>query len=200
MPDFYFRGSIQKFWSVIYAEYMLHTSIDGREPFEFSDPNPKKTSLAEYIPAYYDFIRLEFWEPEHRAVVVSVTASPVLDAEMANLDVNIYVSALEKYGDTAVSNWEKLQHFLEEKGLLVNPHRALLATPPSLPRPETGAGLTTQFDLRQREIVAGRKHTLKKIAEETGFSYLYVRQLHSRYLKSRGLAKPKRTNKRTNKN
>ena len=207
MPDFYFRGTLAQYWKAIYAEYQRLFLLYGREPFEFTSPNPKTSPLAEYAPNYSDFVEILFWEAEHRDFIVRVKADTVLDAELVNLYVDIYVEPLKKSGESAYASWLEIQTAWLVKGWLINPAvyiaeiGQLEIRPEQLPKPKTGADLTVYFDRHHQKKKTGQKYTLKQVAEETGFEYIYVRQLHSKYLKERGLAKPeKRTNKKTNKN
>ncbi len=201
MPDFYFRGPLTQYWNVIYAEYQRLFLVDGREPFEFTSPDPKTSPLAEYAPKHYDFVEILFWEAEHRDWIVSVKADSVLDSDLVNLYVNIDVDPLKMYGKSSLSTWKAVQASLEQQGLLIHPTAHLVAQSPKPPKPQSGADLKVFFDRHHQKKAAGQKSTIKQIAEEAGFGYAYVRQLHSQYLEEQGLAKPKkRSHKKTNKN
>ncbi len=201
MPDFYFRGTLVQYWIWIYAEYQRLFLVYGKEPFEFISPDPKTSPLAQYAPKHSDFVEIRFWEAEHRDLIVRVKANSVLDSDLVNLYVDIYVEPLKKYGESNLSTWKAVQASLEQQGLLIRPTAHLVAKPQEPPKPKTGAELTPLFERHHQKKAAGQKYTLKQIAEETGFTYRYVRQLHSRFLKERKLEEMrKRTNKRTNKN
>lgn len=121
MPDFYFRGTLAQYWKAIYAEYQRLFLLYGREPFEFTSPNPKTSPLAEYAPNYYDFVEILFWEAEHRDFIVRVKANSVLDSDLVELYVNIYVDPLKMYGESNLSTWKAVENSLEEQGLLIRP-------------------------------------------------------------------------------
>jgi hypothetical protein len=184
MPDYYFRGTLIDFWALIYAEYRLGQA-QGREKFEIAEPNPRQCALAEFVPACCDQVCLLFWESGHRDYIVSVKATSVLDADLVNLDVDIYVTPYKRYGEAALENWHELKFFLMKRNLLLNPHAVLAAVPPKPSKPETGADLRIYFDLYHQMKKIGRNYTLKQIAQETKFDYSYVRKLHSKYLKER---------------
>lgn len=192
MPDFYFRGTLAQYWKAIYAEYQRLFLLYGMEPFEFTSPNPKTSPLAEYAPNYYDFVEILFWEAEHRDFIVRVKANSVLDSDLVELYVNIYVDPLKMYGESAYARWLEIQTAWLEKGLIISPaaHFAKMAqfgmVPEQLPQPKSGADLTAFFERHHQKKEAGQKSTLKQIAEETGFNYSYVRQLHSNFLRGGG--------------
>ncbi len=198
MPDFYFRGTLAQYWKAIYAEYQRLFSIDEKEPFEFTSPDPKTSPLAEYTPKYYDFVEILFWEAEHRDFIVSVKADSVLDSDLVNLYVSIYVTPLKQYGEFNLSTWKAVERSLEKQGLLIRPTVDLAAKPS---KPQSGADLDVYFGWYHQYKKEGKKYTLKQIAAETGYNYNYVRELHSEYKKKQGLSKiKKRTHKRTHKN
>ena len=201
MPDFYFRGTLAQFWQFTFAEYDRLSSIFGKECFEFFEPSPKKVSLIVYEPKYYDQVHFIVWDAEHRDFPVRVKASASLGSDLVEMYVSIYVSVLQTLGDSCLDVWNAYIKSLEDQGFLLKPADFLASLPSNPPKPKSGADLDVYFDRFHKKKKEGPKYTLLQIAAETGFGYSYVRQLHSNYLKARGLAKPeKRTNKRTNKN
>lgn len=184
MPDYYFRGTLSGFWALVYPLYQLGRA-QGREQFDIVEPNPRRCALAEYVPDICDHVSLLFWEPRHRDHIASLTAASVLDADLVNLDLDIYVTPYKRYSEAALENWREFKLLLMNRNLLLNPHAFLAAAPPEPSKPETGADLRMYFDRYHQMKKDGRKYTLKQIAQETKFEYTYVRQLHSKYLKER---------------
>ena len=194
MPDFYFRGTLAQFWKAIYAEYLRLTAVLGREPFVLI-ATELKLPLAKYEPKISEQIQIHFSNEVDRSPVVSVRADSVLDAELVSLVVDVYPQALEEKGESVYAILQEMKNAWLEKGWLINPAAyiakiaQLVAIPQEPPKPKTGAELTAFFERHHQKKVAGQKSTLKQIAEETGFGYRYVRQLHSKFLKERKLAR-----------
>lgn len=122
MPVFYFRGTIAEFWQFIYKEYMRWMSAKHMHPFIISGTS-LSSPLASYQPQTTDAIYLNFDFGAHaEKTAVSVKAVNHLDAEVVELYVDVYVSALKKDGgDSAYQRWLALQNKMKSKGLLVNP-------------------------------------------------------------------------------
>lgn len=199
MPDEYlFRGAVPLYWDMVYAEYQrLFKSLE-REPFEFTEPNPNKQPLAEYVPTENSVILISFWNTEH-AYEISVDAEFSPDREMVQVMV-FYQGEFTKEGESALAMWREVKRALAKGGRLIDMTGSVVISE-KIPKPQSGADLDAYFDMRQQQIKNGQKYTLIKIAKETGYEYDYVRQLHSKYRKKRGFSKAKKaTHKRTHKN
>jgi len=196
MSDYYFRGTLNQFWSFVYIEWQSRQSQAG---FELLQPDPAKISVEGYTPARYDEISLAFYVAGHRECAVLVTAASVLDADLVGLEVGIHIRPLERYGDSVLQGWQELKSRMLDRGLLINPHALLGAISPIPPQPTAGVDLAAYFDHYHRERAQGRKCTLKDIAAQTGFQYTYVRQLHAKYLRERHSLRPKTAHKTTHK-
>lgn len=187
-PDYYFRGTLARYWIWIYAEYQRLFSVYGREPFEFTSPDPKTSPLAEYAPKYYDFVEILFWEAEHRDFIVRVKANSALDSDLVNLYVSIYVTPLKKYGESNLFMWEVVKNSLEEQGLLIHPTAQLMARPQKPSKPKRGSSIIIWFDWYHNMLEAGHKCTLQEIAKETSHNESYIRRLHANYVRERRMA------------
>jgi len=189
---FPFHGTLSQSWDVFYSEYRRLSKALGRQPFEFE--SPKHSTIHEYVPKDGDEIIINFRDADRKQTLLVVEAEIIPDEDNG---INIFVhpqgNPFEEPVKSAMSIWKEIRSALKKAGIGMRSEQ--------LPKPKSGADLIIFFDRYHQEKNSGRKYTLKQVAEETGFGYLYVRQLHSRYLKERGLVKPeKRTNKRTNKN
>lgn len=207
MTDFYFLGTLAQYWKAIYAEYTRLFAILEDEPFAIISSGGLKFPLSEYEPTILDTVIIQFADREYRdfgAVlqvvhplplkfygdcIVSVKASTVLGAELVNLDVVDYVDAVKKSDGSVYARWLEIQNSWLGKGLLINPAVSIAEMrmkSGQLPKSKSGADLNAYFDLRHQKKKLGQKYTLKQIAEETGYEYPYIRQLHSKYLKKQG--------------
>lgn len=184
MPDFYFRGTLAQYWKAIYAEYQRLFLLYGREPFEFTSPNPKTSPLAEYAPNFYDFVEILFWEAEHRDFIVKVKADSVLDSDLVNLYVSIYVDSLKMYGESNLSTWKSVENSLEEQGFLIRPTALLAAKPQKPPKPKSVSDRTAWFIYYEQMNERGFKYTLKQLAADIGISEGHAKRLHGNFLKA----------------
>jgi hypothetical protein len=231
MPDFYFRGTLVQYWQVVYAEWARYSygDIHARSPLAISHPFKDRPPM-EFEEVVLEFLDDYFRRPPEPEpdpipgiiyptlptfvfplkvshVPVTVRAESAPNGNLVGLTVIIEKEAYKEFGQSALSRWNEVQNNWQQKGLLISPaaYIAKLAQmgmkPEQLPKPQSGADLDVYFDLFHQKKKDGKKYTLKQIAEETGYEYPYVRQLHSKYLKKMGLTRSKkRTNKRTNKN
>jgi hypothetical protein len=204
--EFIFRGSFVQYWKVIFAQWKRTSASIAEPPFEISAPSLSLPPFAEYVPKENETLVIAFYDEKHWEIV-AVFADAVIGKNIVKLTVFYNDEAFEKRGESAYAKWLEIQNAWLEKGWLINPAAyiaeigQLEIRPEQLPKPKTGADLTVFFNRHHQKKKTGQKSTLKQIAEETQFTYGYVRQLYSKYLKERGLAKPeKRTNKKTNKN
>ena len=110
----YFHGSIAQFWNVIYAEYQrFHASL-GRAPFNFMAPNPQIINLAAYKPNNTNTIMFDFWNDEHKQVVLSI------DAEYSRHKQAVWVMAFdqgmgEKQAKRTFSIWQEIKTALKKE-------------------------------------------------------------------------------------
>lgn len=195
--EYFFRGSIPEYWNIVYAEYLrLRNSLE-REPFEFTEPHPHRQTLSEYVPTKSSVILISFWNIEHTYdITMDAEFSP--DKEMVQVLVT-FQGTFTKEGESALAVWREVKRAIAKNGRLID--STGLVVKHEKPKPESGADLDACFDIRQQKKKDGQRYPLTQIAKESGFGYRYVRQLHSAYLRKRGLSKPKkRSNKRTNKN
>lgn len=118
--ELYFRGSMDQYLNVIYAEYQrLHAAL-GREPFEFIAPNPKTDPIAGYVPKKTDPILIAFWDDEHKVEVISVDAEFSRDKEMVWIMAHDQ-GVPEEHAKSAFSRWQEVKNALKKTGRLVDP-------------------------------------------------------------------------------
>lgn len=193
MPDEYlFRGAVPLYWGIVYAEYQcLYKSLE-REPYEFTEPNPNKQPLAEYVPTENSVILISFWNTEH-TYEISVDAEFSPDREMVQVMV-FYQGEFTKEGESALAMWREVKRALAKGGRLIDKTSSVVK--PEKPiKPDRGSGFDLWFNYYHDMHTAGYKYTLSDIAKETDHNPGYIAQLHANYMKRSEMTKPKRPNK-----
>jgi len=119
MPDeYFFQGTIPQYWRVVYTEYLRLCKSLEREPFEFTEPQPNRQPLAEYVPMENSVILISFWNAEH-IYKISVDAEFSPDREMVQV-MAFYQGAFTKEGESALAMWREVKHALAKNGRLLD--------------------------------------------------------------------------------
>jgi hypothetical protein len=193
--ELYFHGSMAEYWRIIASEYHRLTLKHRRIPFQVQGIRLDSSDLIEYQPSNSDEILIAFKDDEDKEVALSV------DAEYSRHKQAVWImahdSGLEDQNITiALATWRQIKNALAAAGRLVDSMGFIVSTEISSDR---SVDLDRKFDQYHFRKTGGQKYTLRQIAEETGYSQGYIRQLHSRYL-ARRKALSKKSYKRTNKN
>jgi hypothetical protein len=176
-----FRGSLVQYWHAVHAEWL-------RSIRKYSDPNGAFRLSHAVPPQPYEEVTIEFMDSHNRLGLVTVDALSGSNGNLVKLIVHIEREAYQETAQIALKKWERLKNSWLRKGRLFDPLVQPQGTnikPAKIPRPKQGSSMDAWFDWFHNMQALGIRCTLKEIAQETGYSYGRVRQLHAVYLNSR---------------
>ncbi len=121
MPDYYFRGTLTRFWQIVFMEYSRYMQVHQQELFSLAASH-LDLPLVSWVPARIDTLYFTFINSPRFQPTVSVAAASALDVDVVSLQVLIHIYDRESLEDQpAYQRWLILKQALEKTGLLVNP-------------------------------------------------------------------------------
>lgn len=114
---FSFYGSLTQYWEILYAEYRRMNAALKQPPFEIMSPS--RQDINEYIPKNEHEIVINFWDKEHKHVVLVVEAETIPDEEVETVMVYVHPqgNSFEEPVKTAMLMWKKIKTELDKTNL-----------------------------------------------------------------------------------
>ncbi|MEW6028354.1 MAG: hypothetical protein ACOYZ8_10685 [Chloroflexota bacterium] len=167
--EIYFRGSISRYWKVIYAQYRRLYKRMGREPFRLTAPNPASVILAEYDPDNSHEILFELFGDERGKPAFSIDAEYSRHRQAVWIMVHDHGAQGEKAG-SALLIWQKIKRALK------NDEAARKQTRKRGMQSRTQIAINSLLEIRQEAITSGRPIP-KKIGamQRAGITYKTTR-------------------------
>ena len=114
-----FRGSLTKYWKVIFPHWKRPSASLAKPPFEISAPSLSVPPFAGFIPKENETLVIAFYDEKHREII-TVFADAVFGKNLVTLTVFYNDEAFEERGETAVVIWNKLRKVMEMENSFLN--------------------------------------------------------------------------------